>query len=56
MELIRTFKDKDYEVQNHIKIEGGNYIHRQVETKGGKTYMRIKQRKLFEINPLLKQF
>ena len=54
MELIKTFKDKDYEIQNHIRIEGGNYIHRQIEKKEGKTFMRLKQRKLFEIHPLFR--
>lgn len=49
MEITRTVKDKDYEVQNHIKIEAGNYIHRQIETINGRTFMRCKQRKLFAI-------
>ena len=54
MELIKTFKDRDYEVENHIRIDGGTYTHRQVERKDGKTFMRIKSRKLFELNPMIK--
>lgn len=50
MELIKTFKDKDYEQTDHIKIEAGNYIHKQVETVNGKTFMRLKQRRIFEID------
>jgi hypothetical protein len=51
MEIIRTIKDKDYEQLNHIKIEAGNYIHKQIETINGRTFMRIKQRKLIELMP-----
>ncbi|HIH31320.1 TPA: hypothetical protein HA235_01305 [Candidatus Woesearchaeota archaeon] len=50
MEIIKTIRDNNYEQVNHIKIEAGNYTHRQIETKDGKTYMRIKQRRLFEID------
>ncbi|MGV8150943.1 MAG: hypothetical protein ACP5NV_04400 [Candidatus Woesearchaeota archaeon] len=49
MEIIKTIRDKDYELQNHIRIEAGNYIHKQIETINGKTFMRIKQRKIFNI-------
>lgn len=48
LEIIRSMKDKDYEVHNHITIEAGNYIHKQIEIINGKTFMRIKQRKLVE--------
>ncbi len=48
LEIIKTVKDKDYELHNHIRIEAGNYIHKQIETINGRTFMRIKQRRLFE--------
>jgi len=48
LEITKIVKDKDYELHNHIKIEAGNYVHKQIETINGKTFMRIKQRKLFE--------
>ncbi|MEM4637740.1 MAG: hypothetical protein QXK76_01780 [Candidatus Woesearchaeota archaeon] len=48
MEIIKTIKDKDYEIHNHIKIESGNYIHKQIEKNNGRIFMRIKQRKLIK--------
>lgn len=48
MEITKTIKDRDYELHNRIKIEAGNYIHTQIETINGKTFMRSKQRRLFE--------
>jgi hypothetical protein len=55
MEIIKTVKDNGYELTNHIKIEAGNYIHKQIETRDGKTFMRIKTRRLFELNPLIQK-
>ena len=49
MEIVGSFRDEGYEIENHIRIEGNNYIHRQIEKKGGKTFMRLKQRKLFQV-------
>ena len=46
MEIIKSIKDKDYELHNHIKIEAGNYTHKQIEKKDGKIYMRMKMRKM----------
>ena len=48
MEITRTVKDGNMEIQNHIKIEGGNYIHRQIEKRDNLVFMRIKSRKIFE--------
>ena len=53
MELIKTFKDKDYEIENHVKIENGTYTHRQIEKIDGKVFMRVKTRKLFTVQPKL---
>ena len=48
MELIKTFRDGNKEIENHIKIVDGMYTHRQIEKVGGKVFMRIKQRRLYE--------
>lgn len=47
VEIIKTVKDGDYEIHNHITIEAGNYIHKQIEKIDGKVFMRMKTRKLF---------
>ena len=49
MELIKTFRDGNDEIENRIKIVDGVYTHRQIEKIGGKVFMRIKSRKLYEI-------
>jgi hypothetical protein len=48
MELIKTYRDGNDEIENHIKIENGIYTHRQIEKIDGKVFMRIKSRKLYE--------
>ncbi len=55
MEIIKTVKHDGREVHDHVKIEAGNYIHKQIETINGKTFMRIKTRKLFELYPQIAQ-
>ena len=49
MEILKTVREGDRELQNHIRIERGNYIHKQIEKRGELVFMRIKSRKLFEI-------
>jgi len=49
MELIKTFRDGNDEIENHIKIENGIYTHRQIEKIDGKVFMRIKSRRLVEV-------
>jgi hypothetical protein len=49
MEIIKTVRDGTTEVENYIRVENGIYTHRQIEKIGGKVFMRIKSRKLFEI-------
>ncbi len=49
MEIIKTVRDGDDEIENHIRLENGLYTHKQIERVGGKVFMRIKQRKLYEI-------
>ena len=50
MELInKVIYDTYNEIENSVKIENGNYIHRQIEKRDNKVFMRIKTRKLFEI-------
>jgi len=49
LEITKTIKDRDYELKNHIRIEAGNYIHTQIETINGRTFMRSKQRRLVEV-------
>jgi hypothetical protein len=51
MELLNRFSNGGYEIENHISVKGGNYIHRQVEKKDGRIFMRMKTRKLLELNP-----
>jgi len=41
--------DLSNEVENNIKIENGMYVHRQIEKRDNKIFMRVKSRKLFEI-------
>lgn len=49
MELIKTYRDGNDEIENHIKIENGIYTHRQIEKIDGKVFMRIKSRRLVEV-------
>ncbi|MFA5796508.1 MAG: hypothetical protein WC916_00540 [Candidatus Woesearchaeota archaeon] len=52
MELInKVIYDTHNEIENSIKIANGNYIHRQIEKRNNKVFMRIKSRKLFELVP-----
>jgi hypothetical protein len=48
LEIIKTVRDGNTEVENYIKVENGVYTHRQIEKIGGKVFMRCKSRKLFE--------
>jgi hypothetical protein len=50
MELIKTFRDGNDVVENHIRFENGRYTHKQIEHIGGKVFMRIKTRKLIEVD------
>jgi len=49
MELLNRFSSRGYEIENSISIKGRNYIHKQVEKKDGKVFMRMKTRKLVEL-------
>jgi hypothetical protein len=49
VEIIKTIRDGNNEIQNHIKVERGNYIHKQIEKRDNLVFMRIKQRKLVEV-------
>ena len=50
MEIIKTVRDGNTEVENYIRIENGMYTHRQIEKIDGKTFMRCKSRKMFDIS------
>lgn len=49
MEIIKTIREGNNEIQNHISIKEGNYIHKQIEKRNNLVFMRIKTRKLFNI-------
>ena len=49
MEIIKTVKEGDMQIENHIKVENGIYTHRQIEKIDGKVFMRIKSRRLVEV-------
>jgi len=51
MEITKTVKDGNTEIENHIKISDGIYTHRQIEKIGGKVFMRIKSRRMVEVIP-----
>ena len=55
MEMTNTFRDENTEVENHIKLVNGVYTHRQIEKIGGKVFMRIKSRKLYEVGKNIEQ-
>ena len=44
--------DNDNSMENHVKIEAGNYVHRQIEKRNGLVFMRVKSRKLFEMKTI----
>jgi hypothetical protein len=48
LEIIKTVRDGNTEVENYIKVENGVYTHRQIEKIDGKVFMRCKSRKLFD--------
>jgi len=50
LEIIRTIRDKDTEITNHITFENGRYIHKQIEKVDGKVFMRIKARRMIDIS------
>ena len=49
LEIIKTIRDGDNEVENYVRIEKGIYTHRQIEKIDGKVFMRCKSRKMFDI-------
>ena len=49
MEITKTIKDGNSVVENNIRIENGNYTHRQIEKRGNLVFMRIKSRKIYEM-------
>ncbi len=52
MEIIKTIRDGSNEIQNHISVKEGNYIHKQIEKRNNLVFMRIKTRKLFNIETI----
>ena len=50
LEIIKTVRDGNNEVENYVRIENGMYTHRQIEKIDGKVFMRCKSRKLFDIS------
>jgi len=50
MEIIKTVRDGSMEIENYIRVENGQYTHRQIEKIDGKVFMRCKSRKLFDIS------
>ena len=52
MEIIKTVRDGNNEVENYIRVQDGMYTHRQIEKIDGKVFMRCKSRKLFDISSL----
>jgi hypothetical protein len=49
MEIIKTVRDGNNEIENYVRVENGMYTHRQIEKIDGKVFMRCKSRKMFEI-------
>lgn len=52
MEIIKTIRDGNNEVENYVRIENGIYTHRQIEKVDGKVFMRCKSRKMFDISAI----
>jgi hypothetical protein len=52
LEIIKTIRDGNNEVENYVKIENGIYTHRQIEKVDGKIFMRCKSRKMFDISAM----
>ncbi|MGV8171460.1 MAG: hypothetical protein ACP5OA_02075 [Candidatus Woesearchaeota archaeon] len=52
LEIIKTIRDGNNEVENYIRVENGTYTHRQIEKIDGKIFMRCKSRKLFHISTI----
>jgi hypothetical protein len=50
LEIIKTIREGNNEVENYIRIENGTYTHRQIEKIDGKIFMRCKSRKMFDIS------
>lgn len=50
MEITKTVRDGNAEMQDYIKVENGVYTHRQIEKVDGKVFMRCKSRKLFDVS------
>jgi hypothetical protein len=52
VEIIKTVRDGNAEMQDYIKVENGIYTHRQIEKIDGKVFMRCKSRKLFDLSTI----
>jgi hypothetical protein len=50
LEIIKTVRDGNNEVENYVRIEDGMYTHRQIEKIDGKVFMRCKSRKFIDIS------
>ena len=50
MEIFKTVRDGNAEMQDYIKVENGVYTHRQIEKINGKVFMRCKSRKIFDVS------
>ena len=48
MEITKTVRDGNTEVENYIRVEDGVYTHRQIEKIDGRVFMRIKTRRIIE--------
>lgn len=48
MEIVNTISEGSNSVENHITIEKGNYIHKQIEKRNDKIFMRMKTRRIYE--------
>jgi hypothetical protein len=52
VEIIKTVRDGNAEIENYIKVENGMYTHRQIEKIDGKVFMRCKSRKIFDVSSI----
>ena len=52
LEIIKTIRDGNNEVENYVRTENGIYTHRQIEKVDGKVFMRCKSRKMFDISAI----
>ena len=50
VEITKTVRDGNTEVEDYVKFENGMYTHRQIQKIGDRVFMRCKSRKIFDIS------